>query len=159
MKPGTYSFVVILLSLACSLTLPLKAEEGVVPPSDQYKPEEVVTIQLVALKNNDSPFPGAGIRQTFAFARPDNKAVTGPVERFANMIHTPAYSPLLNHLNHEVKRYSSDGDSVLMLVKVTTKSGDRYGFQWVVRKYNGSECQNCWLTSMVSNAVKLKDDA
>ena len=33
----------------------------------------------------------------FAFASPQNQAATGPVERFASMLRTPAYAPLIGH--------------------------------------------------------------
>jgi hypothetical protein len=52
-------------------------------PDPNRAPAEVIAIQLSALQANDVPEPDAGIAQTFAFAHPDNKRMTGPLPRFA----------------------------------------------------------------------------
>ena len=62
----------------------VKAE--LVKPNTKLDPYDVVKIQLEALKNNDSQ--DKGIRQTWLFAHPDNKKVTGPFDRFRIMIYT-----------------------------------------------------------------------
>ena len=50
-------------------------------PDPALSPAEVIAIQLSALQANDTPGPDAGIAQTFAFAHPDNRRVTGPLPR------------------------------------------------------------------------------
>ena len=72
-------------------------------PDPALSPAEVIAIQLSALQANDRPQPDAGIAQTFAFAHPDNRRVTGPLPRFAQMIKGPRYELLLNHRSHEIK--------------------------------------------------------
>ena len=52
-------------------------------------PYDVVKIQLEALKNNNDN--DAGIKQTWLFAHPDNKKMTGPYERFRIMIYDVHY--------------------------------------------------------------------
>ena len=52
----------------------------------------MVKIQLNALKNNDEK--DDGIKQTWLFAHPDNKKVTGPYERFRIMIYGEQYRHL-----------------------------------------------------------------
>ena len=51
-----------------------------IKPNKKLDPYDVIKIQLEALKNNDSQ--DKGIRQTWMFAHPDNKKVTGP---YANL--------------------------------------------------------------------------
>ena len=58
-------------------------------PNTKLDPYDVVKIQLNALKNNDEK--DDGIKQTWLFAHPDNKKVTGPYERFRIMIYGEQY--------------------------------------------------------------------
>lgn len=58
---------------------------------------EVVKLQLTALQHNN-PESDDGIAKTFDFASSRNKAVTGPLPRFAHMIHA-GYPMLLNCQN------------------------------------------------------------
>ena len=51
-------------------------------PGPDLTPEQVIAIQLNALKNNDRPATDHGIRITFNFASPGNKASTGPLATF-----------------------------------------------------------------------------
>jgi hypothetical protein len=55
---------------------------GFLQPNPKYLILEVVEIQLRALQQNDDPVPGAGIAQTWAFAHPYNRTVTGPLAQF-----------------------------------------------------------------------------
>ena len=49
-----------------------------IKPNPGLKPFEVLMIQLNSLKDNDNPYKDAGIEQTWEFAHPNNKAITGP---------------------------------------------------------------------------------
>src|SRR3954451_2111401 len=64
-------------------------------PARSLSPGEVVKIVMNALRDNDAK--DGGIAITFDFASPQNKKVTGPLERFVPMVKTPAYAPMLNH--------------------------------------------------------------
>ena len=66
-------------------------------PSPNLKANEIVMIQLNAMKQNDQT--NKGIEITFRFASPKNKIQTGPLSRFIMLVKNPAYSPLLNHLS------------------------------------------------------------
>jgi hypothetical protein len=68
-----------------------------IQPSPNLSPVEVVRIQVEALEKNDVPHPNRGIEIAFRFASPENKRATGPLERFIQMVSSPAYRPLLNH--------------------------------------------------------------
>ena len=65
-------------------------------PNSEYKPSEIVKIQLLALKNNDKPYKNAGIEQTWEFAHPSNKKFTGPLSRFKELLNDKNYNILLN---------------------------------------------------------------
>ena len=55
-------------------------------PDPSLSPQDVVSIQIEALQNNDTPYEDRGIEITFNFASPTNKRVTGPLERFKVMV-------------------------------------------------------------------------
>ena len=67
----------------------------IIKPSADIEPNEVVKIQLSALMKNDFPNKDSGIVQTWEFAHPKNQKVTGPIEKFKNMLKTDSYSCLL----------------------------------------------------------------
>ena len=72
-----------------------------IKPNKKFDPYDVVKIQLVALKNNDEK--DQGVKQTWLFAHPDNKKITGPYERFRIMIYGQQYKYLMNHSSHKIK--------------------------------------------------------
>ena len=49
-------------------------------PNPNLKAEEVISIQLSALKENNQPYENAGIDQTWEFAHPLNRMFTGPLK-------------------------------------------------------------------------------
>ena len=125
-------------------------------PSPEIKPREVIEIQLNALMKNDNPNKDSGIIQTWYFAHPNNQRVTGPIERFKNMIKTDSYSMLLNHENYEIEEvYKSKGVSTFE-VTIMDKDKKYYKFKWQVEKYKGENALNdCWLTTAVSQPISV----
>ena len=49
-----------------------------IKPRSDIRPAEVIGIQLSGLQKNDYKFKDSGIEQTWNFAHPNNKKVTGP---------------------------------------------------------------------------------
>ena len=66
----------------------------IIKPNNGIEPYQVVKIQLRSLKNNDDPFKNAGIEQTWEFAHPNNKKLTGPLERFKTLLSSDSYKML-----------------------------------------------------------------
>ena len=62
-------------------------------PSPELTPEQVVQIQLNALRHNDSR--NRGIEVAFRFASPNNKLQTGPLARFIHMLQQGPYNLML----------------------------------------------------------------
>lgn len=122
-------------------------------PNPDIPPEEVVRIQLAALMKNDAPDQDFGIRQTWAFAHPDNRQVTGPIDRFIEMIKKPAYAPLINHRRHTVTEQNVATSWVQYKVMMEDDGGRVLAFAWVVKKVEGGIFDNCWMTSAVSAPV------
>jgi hypothetical protein len=124
-------------------------------PDPAWSPAEVVSIQLNALQANDKPETDAGIAQTWAFAHPDNKRVTGPLPRFARMIKGPLYQILLGHRSHEIKEVSRSDNEAVFAVTVTSQTGEVVGYRWSVAKVAEGEDVGSWMTIAVSPPISV----
>ena len=125
-------------------------------PNSQIKPSEVVKIQLTGLQKNDKEFKDSGIEQTWNFAHPNNKKVTGPLPKFKRMIKGDSYQMMLNHLNHTITELGSSDKWAQFEVIILDKNKIYHKFNWQVEKYTlDGVLKDCWLTTMVSNPIPL----
>ena len=125
-------------------------------PNVNLKPFDVLVIQLNSLKNNDNPYKDAGIEQTWEFAHPNNKAVTGPLDKFKKMIYSKSYKLLISHLNSEITILKETEDMSVYKVIVLTKNKKKYYYIWQVEKvFLEGNLKNCWMTTSVSNPKYL----
>ena len=125
-------------------------------PRTNIEPEQVVLIQLSALMKNDNPYKDRGIIQTWEFAHPNNQRVTGPLERFKNMIKTDSYSMLINHKDHEIKEVYKSKEVATFEVMVLDREKKYYKFKWQVEKYKlDGPLKDCWLTTAVSQPMPM----
>ncbi|PNH06727.1 hypothetical protein TSOC_006866 [Tetrabaena socialis] len=120
-------------------------------PHRSLPPEAVVQAQLSALLVEDM---GA----VFSFASPANQVVTGPLERFSQLLRLPMYRPLLRHRQATSYRRAMLGaDSYNEIVKIRS---DNTGmpqaveaiYLWEVKRQGPSagSFANCWMTDSVS---------
>ena len=128
---------------------PARAAEMVYPNPD-IAPAEVIAIQLNGLQYNDSPEIDAGIRQTWAFAHPRNRAMTGPLNRFANMLKGPGYDMLLYHASHQIVPANSGDGWRQFDVFMESGNGKLLQFAWIVEKVTEGRYKDCWMTVAVS---------
>ena len=128
----------------------------ILKPSSNIKPSEVVKIQLNGLQKNDLDFKDSGIEQTWNFAHPNNKKVTGPLPNFKRMIKGDSYQMMLDHLSHTITELGSSDNWAQFEVIILDKDKVYHKFNWQVEKYllDGS-LKDCWLTTMVSNPIPL----
>ena len=143
--------VLILLLITISIS---KAE--ILKPSSNINPKEVVKIQLTGLQKNDLNFKDSGIEQTWNFAHPNNKKVTGPLGNFKKMLKGNSYEMMINHLSHTITQLGSSDKWAQFEVVILDKNKIYHKFNWQVEKYTEEgELKDCWLTSMVSNPIPL----
>ena len=128
----------------------------ILKPSSNIRPSEVVKIQLNGLQKNDLDFKDSGIEQTWNFAHPNNKKVTGPLPNFKRMIKGDSYQMMLDHLSHTITELGSTDNWAQFEVIILDKDKIYHKFNWQVEKYllDGS-LKDCWLTTMVSNPIPL----
>ena len=152
LKKLLITFKVLVIS---SLFLSVSIAE-ILKPSNDIKPSEVVKIQLNGLQKNDLNFKDSGIEQTWNFAHPNNKKVTGPLPNFKRMIKGDSYQMMLDHLSHTITELGSSDKWAQFEVIILDKNKIYHKFNWQVEKYTGDGVlKDCWLTTMVSNPIPL----
>jgi hypothetical protein len=139
----------LLISISVS-----KAE--LIKPKSSIIPSDVVKIQLTALQKNDLGYEDSGIEQTWNFAHPNNKKVTGPLDNFKRMIKGDSYQMMINHLSHTITQLGSGDIWAQFEVVILDKDKIYHKFNWQVEKYIlDGMLKDCWLTTMVSNPIPL----
>ena len=125
-------------------------------PNNTISPKEVVKIQLSGLQQNDLEYKDGGIEQTWQFAHPNNKRVTGPLNNFKMMIKSDSYRMMINHLSHTITELGSSDKWAQFEVIILDKNKIYHKFNWQVEKYTmDGPLKDCWLTTMVSNPISL----
>ncbi len=125
-------------------------------PTSDIKPTEVVKIQLLGLQKNDLGYKDSGIEQTWNFAHPNNKKVTGPLDKFKKMIKGESYQMMINHLSHTITKLGSSDKWAQFEVIILDKEKIYHKFNWQVEKYLlDGPLKDCWLTTLVSNPIPL----
>ena len=143
--------VLILLLITISFS---KAE--LLNPSSAITPKEVVKIQLSGLQQNDLEFKDSGIEQTWNFAHPNNKKVTGPLNNFKRMIKGASYQMMIDHLSHTITEVGISDKSAQFEVIILDKNKIYHKFNWQVEKFTSEgSLKDCWLTTMVSSPIPL----
>ena len=129
-------------------------------PNPALKPNEVVSIQLNALKDNNNPYLNAGVVQTWEFAHPSNRKYTGPLENFVKMMSSPSYFIMFDHTDHNIISVSDRDFITYFFVEITDKEGNKFGFTWTLEKViTESQFKDCWMTIAVSQPLPLAKSA
>ena len=126
-------------------------------PDPGLGPQEVVSIQLTALRHNDRPYTDAGIEQTWLLAHPQNRQATGPLPRFAAMLRSPYFRAMLDHRSHSIEERARSATRVVFEVMLETTSGEAVAYAWTVERVADGEFAGCWLTTAVSRPQSLGD--
>ena len=146
--------IILFLIIAILITNTSFAE--LIKPNPNINSQDVIKIQLDALKQNNDPYKNAGIEQTWAFAHPFNRTYTGPIEKFTYMLYSPGYVVMIDHQNHNIIFISEDLNTGYYFIELTDKVGDKYGFQWTISKViDVNEYKDCWMTIGVSEPIPL----
>ena len=129
---------------------------NLIKPSANLKPLEVLVIQLNSLKNNNNPYKDAGIEQTWEFAHPNNKKITGPLNKFKEMIYSRNYKILISHTDAKTIILKETSDKFVFKVNVLSKDKKKYYYIWQIEKVKQEgKLKNCWMTTGVSDPTYL----
>ena len=118
-------------------------------PHPSLSPLEVVRIQAFALGENDTPRPDCGIEVVWRFASTENKAHTGPLDRFKQMVHNPLYSPMLNHTGAEFGSPLVKGKQAQIDVVLQTRRLGPVTYRFILRRVATGDTAHCWVTDAV----------
>ena len=115
-------------------------------PKPELSPEQVVQIQLNALRHNDAR--NRGIEVAFRFASPDNKLNTGPLPRFIGMIQQRPYSLMLDYENlafHPLEVVEDQARQRVTLIG----AGLVVDYEFYLSRQSAGGCSGCWMTDAV----------
>mgnify|MGYP001212481186 FL=1 len=127
-----------------------------IKPNNKLKPFDVLMIQLNSLKNNNNFYKDSGIEQTWEFAHPNNKASTGPLERFKKMIYSDSYKILIEHENNKIIILEELENKLVYKVNILSKDKKRYYYIWQIEKVEQEGIlKDCWMTTGVSDPIYL----
>ena len=115
-------------------------------PHPDLTPGQVVSIQLAALRANDDPYPDAGIATAFGFASPANRQMTGPVARFASMLKSSLYRPMLGHTSAQFGPVQVDKEVARTQVVMFGGDGRVVAYDFTLSR---DPATHCWLTDSV----------
>jgi len=124
------------------------ADERTPMPSIDLAPGEVVEIVVDALQENPRLGNDAGIATVFRFASPDNRAMTGPLERFATMIKR-GYRDMLGFAASRFEPIEVEEDTAVQVVWLTQPDGRESGYVFQLGKQSSGEYDGMWMTDAV----------
>ena len=120
-------------------------------PNISLKPFDVVSIQLNSLQRNNIPYKDAGIELVWGFAHPNNKRITGPLEKFKKMIYSKSYQMLIEHENSEITILNEDTNRSVYKIYILSSDKKRYSYIWQIEKVQAEgDLKDCWMTTSVS---------
>ena len=129
----------------------------IIKPAENLTAYDVIKIQLNALKKNNEPNKNSGIKQTWVFAHPENKKITGPYERFQKMLLGDQYKVLINHESHKIKLIINSKNKYIYNVELISSDKKMYFYEWHLEKSTNKNCNNCWFTTSVSPPTNKGD--
>jgi len=117
-------------------------------PDPSLSPEQVVRIQLEALRRNDAD--DRGIAVAFRFASPENKRNTGPVPRFARMIKHGPYALMLSFSHASFAPTQVAGRQALQSVTLVAPGHAPVTYLFhLSRQVDDGPNKDCWMTEGV----------
>jgi hypothetical protein len=141
---------VAMVSLSLEAAIAEKPEQTELPqPTRGQLPGDVVRIVIEALAQNDEPYADAGIATTFAFASPANKVNTGPLLKFTQMVRTPAYGIMIDHVEHEFSEVVLMESDAYQMVRIRGMKGDEAIFAFRLSQQAGGKYDGMWMTDAV----------
>lgn len=121
-------------------------------PAPTLGPEDVVVAQLDALASADPEGPSlaAPMEVVFRFASPSNRASTGPLSHFIEIVRSPTYAPLLAHAAARVEPARVCRDRHAQVdTEIRTDAGERVGYRFFLTRQADGEFSGCWMTDGV----------
>jgi hypothetical protein len=123
-------------------------DNAVPQPAPELSPAEVIRIQMEALQHNGKD--DRGIETAFQFTSPNNRAFTGPLTRFRQIVRNPAFSIMLNHKHAAYEEPLIAGDAAQQRVTISGRNGQVVMYTFALSCQRDGEYDGCWMTEGVS---------
>lgn len=118
-------------------------------PKPGLGPDAVVDIMLRALQHNDDPVLDHGIAITFAFTSPENRDVTGPLDRFRALVKSSAYRPMIDHARADRGPVEVMAEHAREQVAITGAHGERVLYLFLLSRQEAGAYKGCWMADGV----------
>ena len=139
------TLILLILLVSCS-----GIQTVVDEPPEIINSEEVLNLIFDSYKNFTNN-PEKAVDIIWGFAHEDNKEITGPKERFYQMLITAPYDSIIDLKEYSYEVTYENKTNVHYEVKVLTKTNNYFVITWVFEK---TECpdseEQCWLTIAVT---------
>ncbi|MEQ9300767.1 MAG: hypothetical protein RIF33_19500 [Cyclobacteriaceae bacterium] len=129
----------IIISTGC-------AQREIWLPDSSLTPEEAVEIQLKAFLDNPFPASDFGIKTAWEFASPANKTITGPFDRFQEMLLSERYYPLLTTQAYSVEEHFQEKAYAQYFAVIKTKDDQRVHYVFDLSFQTDNDC---WMVDAV----------
>jgi hypothetical protein len=115
--------------------------------SPNLSPHSVVQLQIASMQAaRSSP---AAIRVCFELASPGNRELTGPLERFAEMVNMSPYNQIGAAAHWQAGRSVLEGKYAAIFVTTIAQDGTLAAFRFLLEKQSQPPHENCWMTVAV----------
>ena len=112
--------------------------------------EEVLNLIFESYKNFSSN-PEKAVDTIWGFAHEDNKEITGPKERFSQMLVSEPYDSIIDLKEYSYEVTYENETNIHYDVKVLAKTNNYFVITWVFEKTECSDSEEqCWLTIAVT---------
>ena len=138
------TLILLIFLISCT------GSEAVIEEPKSLNSEEVLNVIFESYKNfSDNPEKAIDI--IWDFAHEDNKEITGPKERFAQMLVSEPYNSIVDLKEYSYEITYENDTNVHYEVKVLAKTNNYFVVTWVFEKADcpGLE-EQCWLTIAVT---------
>ena len=139
------TLILLILLVSCSGSQTIIDE-----PPKSLNSEEVLNLIFDSYKNFTNN-PKKAVDIIWGFAHEDNKEITGPKERFYQMLITAPYDSIIDLKEFSYEVTYENETNVHYEVKVLAKTNNYFVITWVFEK---TECPDsegsCWLTIAVT---------
>ena len=138
------TLILLIFLISCT------GSETVIEEPKPLNSEEVLNVIFESYKNfSDNPEKAVDV--IWGFAHEDNKEITGPKERFAQMLVSEPYDSIVDLKEYSYEITYENETNVHYEVKVLAKTNNYFVITWVFEK---ADCpgldEQCWLTIAVT---------
>ena len=139
------TLILLILLVSCSGSQTIVDE-----PSKSLNSEDVLNLIFDSYKNFSSN-PEKAVDVIWGFAHEDNKEITGPKERFSQMLVSEPYNSIIDLKEYSYEVTYENETNIHYEVKVLAKTNNYFVITWVFEKTECSDSEEeCWLTIAVT---------